>query len=358
MTVKHWVTPDQELLLRACLLEGGASRGAWAGWIETVDLENIDYGSYRLLPLAYRNLLHQGEPPEKIEWLRRIHRGTWAENQRLFHAAKTVLVALQGVGIDTLVLKGVPLVLSYYKDYGARPMSDFDLLVREVDAPGAIAVLTNLGWTPYKDPQAHAGEYQKGDFRLDLHWRAIAQCPQEGDEGDFWREAVPVNLLDISCLTLSSTDQLLHVIVHGLQWSELPPVRWIADAVVILREAASEIDWERLSEMARQRRYLYKLCVALGYVRSVFDAPVPLDALTRMKFLPTTRFERLEFRLRAHPPRLWERHLTLWDYLYYVRRVGDPQDFPLSYLNFWLERWSIDRYRQLPLEALKRLAGL
>ena len=44
-------TDDQELLLKAALFKGQAAKEAWKKWDAKNQIEQIDYGSYRLIPL-------------------------------------------------------------------------------------------------------------------------------------------------------------------------------------------------------------------------------------------------------------------------------------------------------------------
>jgi len=50
-----WITKQQRLLLRAALLSGQDAIHAWENWIANVDIDRIDTGSYRLLPLLYHS---------------------------------------------------------------------------------------------------------------------------------------------------------------------------------------------------------------------------------------------------------------------------------------------------------------
>ncbi|MFZ2396370.1 MAG: nucleotidyltransferase family protein [Smithella sp.] len=61
--------------------------------------------------------------------LRGIYRKAWSKNQTLFHEMAKVVEYLQHAGIKTMLLKGASLSLLYYKNNGARPMADIDLLV-------------------------------------------------------------------------------------------------------------------------------------------------------------------------------------------------------------------------------------
>lgn len=55
-----WPTPLQELLLKATLLKTNVALEAWEEWHGQEGLERLDNGSYRLLPLTYRNLQSLG----------------------------------------------------------------------------------------------------------------------------------------------------------------------------------------------------------------------------------------------------------------------------------------------------------
>ena len=52
-------TADQQLLLDACLAADDDA-GAFVAWRRRVDIERLDFGSYRLLPLLWFPLLLQG----------------------------------------------------------------------------------------------------------------------------------------------------------------------------------------------------------------------------------------------------------------------------------------------------------
>ena len=52
----YWLSREQKLLLKACVLEGKDALGAWETWQESVDIENLDSGSNTLLCQLYSNL--------------------------------------------------------------------------------------------------------------------------------------------------------------------------------------------------------------------------------------------------------------------------------------------------------------
>ena len=65
-------------------------------------------------------------------------------------AARTapVVATLVQRGFDTLMLKGVPLGITYDSKPALRPMADIDVVVPTAQAHAAIALLRDAGWTP------------------------------------------------------------------------------------------------------------------------------------------------------------------------------------------------------------------
>src|SRR5436190_3352548 len=95
-----WPTAQQEMLLRAALLQGQDAIEAWTRWKSSVDLQHLDAGSRRLLPQLYRNLRDQGIDDPFVTGLKTLYRRTWSDNQLLFHEVSSLLVAFRNAGID------------------------------------------------------------------------------------------------------------------------------------------------------------------------------------------------------------------------------------------------------------------
>src|SRR3972149_871099 len=287
-------TREQELLLRAALLQGESALQAWQNWKVHVNLEQeLDMGSYRLLPLVYHNFRTPAVDDPWMSKLRGIYRKEWYKNQMLFHTIAEVLRLLHAAGIETMILKGAPLTLLYYQDYGLRPMRDFDVLVPTVKRGAAIEVLTQAGWNPLLRPlekltdavldARHAWGFENAHQRqFDLHWHVLIQCLYPNSDDDFWAGAIPVQVADVPTRALNPTDQLLHVCVHGAAWNPVPPLRWIADAMVILNVSYSEVEWTRLIAQAKKRRLTFPLRHALTYLRDSFGAAIPSHVLMEM----------------------------------------------------------------------------
>ena len=219
---------------------------AWEQWRRTTDVENLDQESNRLLPLLHYNLRRLGVDDPLLIRYRSVYRHTWYRNQLMFQTLATVLPVLHKARIETLVLKGVALALQYYPHVGLRPMNDVDVMVPTARMEAAVDVLRAAGWAPVRLPNgrafspAAADLYHSWGFRtgtsgeLDLHWHVCADgCQQDADQA-FWSASVPLTVKGELTRTLCATDLLLSILVHAYA-SHDPVVRWVADAVMIVR---------------------------------------------------------------------------------------------------------------------------
>jgi putative nucleotidyltransferase-like protein len=351
------------LLLRACLWEGERGLDAWREWRRgTGDVETIEAGSHRLLPLAYSNLgpLPAGDPD--AERLKGAYRRSWAVNQLGLRIGRRAIDALHAAGLEVLALKGAALIGSAYRDAGARPVGDVDLAVRPRRVGEAVRALREAGFTPveedpvrllavrhslaFRDPDG-----QEVDLHRGLQWRA-------GLDEDLWREAVEAEVAGARVLTLCPADQLLHVCVHGAPWNPVQPIRWAADAFKVLEAAGSELDWDRLVAMAAKGRLALPLHDAASYLATELEAPVPAAAIRELAAVPVSRGERRAHEALAQPPSsrrslamlswFWERHRAQ---AHLDGRRATPRGLVRHLQGFW----GLERPSRVPGYATRRL---
>jgi hypothetical protein len=334
-----WPDREQELLLLAAIAAPARALPAWREWTRHFDIaeDRLDVGSYRLLPKVYRNLReHLGEDPQ-LARLEGLYKRNWYANQLAFESCARVLQALQDAGVEPLLLKGCPLALRYYADIGARPMNDIDLLVSPDEALEAARVLARLGWLPERGrtlspstlahAHAHGFRRERGG-ELDLHWHVLYFCQDEAVTRRFREAAVPLQLNRVATRTLCSADHLLSVCLHGLVWNEIPPMRWVVDAMLLVQNQQHPVDWQRLLEMGRACRGSLSLHAALSHLRERFEAPVPEFVLEELARTPTTRLER-EIYATATRGGNWRNARLLW-LGYQARPAGDGRSVGLA----------------------------
>ncbi|GAB6268975.1 MAG: hypothetical protein STSR0002_17170 [Smithella sp.] len=297
------VTPQQELLLKGALLSGEESLAAWRKWQDKIDWEgHLDQGSFRLLPLIYTNLHKHGVDDPAMGMLRGIYRKAWSKNQTLFHEMAKVVEYLQHAGIKTMLLKGASLSLLYYKNNGARPMADIDLLVPYKQARQAFELLQKAGWTstlPLSELDlifGHAVQLNNSvNQEFDLHWRPFNSCCDEYEK-DFWDGAIPVKMANVNSLAPNPTNMLFHVIIHGMAWNPVPSIRWVADAITLINSDNFAIDWQQLVDMARKQYLSLRLNNGLQYLYDNFHPSIPPSVMASALNLPASYLEKIEYR--------------------------------------------------------------
>lgn len=362
-------TAEQALLLRAAVLQKAPALEAWRRWRARSDFDALDRTSLKLVPQLYRNLVQHDVTDPLLGKLKGIYRFAWSRSQIRLRTTAGVLTALHEAGVATLVLKGLALAALHYRDHGARPMDDVDVLVPWSQAAAAMDVLTSNGWAaPAAGPPTrhiayrHAAEFREpAGGKLDLHWNVFFECCGPAWDESFWRAAVPVEIGGVRTRALCPADQLLHVCVHGAVGTGPSPIRWIADAAMILRSAADRVDWDRLVDEAARRRLVVTTARALAYLADQFDLAVPAGVLDRLRRRPRRWFEGLECRAksRSRAPRILG---DLPPAIFHLARLADGAGGGgrrVGLTEYLAYRWHIDKRSDVPSriarKALRRL---
>jgi len=284
---------SQEWLFKSAFFNGDEALRSWRNWKEKTHIENLDRGSQRLLPLVYKNLSKQGIEDEWKGRLKSVSRKTWYQNQFLFRHLEDLISKFQGRKIPTLLLKGVALTVSYYKDMSLRPMGDMDILVPREKAGLAMDFLIQSGWRlifPVKYPfidsymviRNATGFVHPLGLRCDLHWHVLKHACSDQADKIFWLGAVPVSWKNGEILSLNAADHLLEIFEHATYWSPVSPVRWIADVLTVLR-SGNVIDWKRLEKLSKDFHLALAVREMLVYLKDNFGAPVPGAVIIRLK---------------------------------------------------------------------------
>jgi hypothetical protein len=307
-------------LLKAALLQDERAIQAWRAWKSMVDEDNLDEGSHRLLPLLHQNLSRLGVNQEEIKKYTQVFRFYWYKNQLIVSKAMPILSALNQAGIEYLFLKGIPLAFHCYPNPGLRPFADVDILVKPEDALQAYALLKQYDLTPllnYPEEKLLQLRHAQG-FRataglmIDLHWRLLYRNWDNQSPLVFWENTIAFQFGAHTANTISISAHLMHVCLHGLDWSFIAPIRWAADAAILLRNHTDQIDWDWILHQTQNRRLTTQLNRQLDYLRNEFDLPIPHQVFQRLAAAKRWRWEKLETRLATHPPNILRKLLGFW----------------------------------------------
>lgn len=308
---------NQELLLKAALLTDNSAVNYWQRWTDLVDPRNAGRAESRLFPLVYHNLQKLGYKDQYTELLRRVHRESFKSSVSLLQIAGNISALLKNKGIRTILLKGIPLGVQYYPSPALRPMSDIDLMVEPENLPKTVEILNGLGWHSSEIKHfriieiIHSCQFLDTDNReLDLHWRLMRDCWNSDKNDGFWENSKTLRFHSFESLALSATDQLFHVCCHGARYNTMPPIRWVADAMMILR-SGDKIDWLRVLSLSKTHRLSLPLFYSLQYLKEKFNAELPDDFLETLERIPKSRLERMSFKHFSQHPQRW----SVWRFI-------------------------------------------
>ena len=307
----YWPTDAQTELLQIAIETEIDSGVRWAAWCKKNDIADLDAGTYRLFPMVFRRLLQdEARSAPHFQTLFGVWRKSQFENIARFQRILPTLDALEEAGIRVMLLKGAPLAEQLYGDWGSRPMSDIDILVKQQDAERAHAVIAASGLRPKDDLsgvrlkfQYATTFYTAGGGSLDLHWRPMEEMVARAAPDDiFWGSAKSTSLLGRSFLTPNLSIQLFHTIIHGVKWNYIAPIRWIPDALLLLEKGTEPVDWSLMADLAVRLDCVLPLQRGLKYLARTFSIGRERISLAEIKACSPSSIEDSLFRVRSSEP--------------------------------------------------------
>lgn len=276
------IKDNQLLLLKSALLPPTQAISYWTQWKNFHELNkpkkdslfnNLDNESQRILPLVYRNLEYSKD--NLLPQLKEVYLKTWLRNQIHLQNAQMVIKTCKAASIETILLKGLPVSLYYYKDFGVRPMGDVDLLIPFHQIPQAVKVLETLNYIPdpveYKYRHLiHAMHcFDKNGVDIDIHWQAFffqnakAESIQDNSEN-----SIEIKVLNTETRMLSNSLNLFHTIIHGTMGG-VPTLRWIPDAIYICKQMTKE-DIVDFVDICNRFNLAYAVRICMEYLQCEF----------------------------------------------------------------------------------------
>lgn len=148
---KSFPTEKEATFLKLAYATDAEFPHRWEKWMHSVDWQQVDVATARLLPYLYTRIQKLGIRDEFTERVKGVYKSTWLKNQLYIRATREVLELAERAGIPVLVLKGVPLLSEVYGDMGARALGDADLLVRPEHGKEFVELLEANGWHHAKE---------------------------------------------------------------------------------------------------------------------------------------------------------------------------------------------------------------
>ena len=360
---KIWPVSSQKELLRATFLDGREGSDAFENWKSQIDMaDHPDFGSFRLLPFLFHQLIAQGIDDPVMMKLKGIARQNWYKNRRFFYNVEPTLQALYKVGIECMLLCGPVFALNYHQDYALGAENNLSILVPMEQVRPAFEQLQMMGWQPAKqllEPMhkpylaanwLHIFQDATG-CKIYLHWHLLPACRTVEADTDFWNRTITTAIHEVPVHILNPADQLLYSCVEDHSSHELSNFLRAIDVMLIIR-ATPDLDWDRLISQAEKHRLVVPLMAVLSYIQDILDDPLPPMVWQRLLTLSISWQEQLEYRLRTSNPLLGRQFWQLWfDY----RRHTGIDSLVQSLLGFprYLQHfWQLPSLRQVPGQAI------
>ena len=361
-----WPTEEQNLLLKAALLQGPEVVEYWNKWRSTVEFEDIDNSSQCLLPLLYENLSEHGIDEPILSKYKGVYRMIWYKNQMVVQHISPILEELQTVGVKIMVLNGAALIEGYNQHQRLRRIGTVDLLVPVDRGPDCVDILFDRGWQPedgrsrksftechYTWQNAHSFINHAG-HKLNLVWHLALDSVYGNSDEDFWRCGRLTEFTGLTFRALCQIDQLLAVCVNAAWGKSEPVIQWIADAAMIMQNSPSQIDWERMLRVSSKHRLVLPLREILIYLVKLLDLAIPQEIIQRLESMEVSKTELWEHQIRKRSngwtgnlPRYWFNYARL-------SRKEKASTLQFNFTGFpkYLQTlWTLDHLWQVPVHA-------
>lgn len=278
-------------------LPAEAAIDAWRRWAAAVDIDEIDAGTFELLPRLQRRIEELGDSVAGDHRISGTYRLSWARNQPLLIAAADLARKLRDAEIQTTALCGTWIGFDGASDRGGRPLREAALAVHPADAEAAIAVLDGPRWTADPpDPQRRLGQVSSIKFhRRDsdrIQVRLWYRVPTQilGMQRLMARSARVIDD-ELAVSVPSRDDRLIELCMEGMSGQPQRRLAWIADAQELLADHAA-VSWPELLTNAGERRIAAHIRSALIHLNSISSGTVPEHVICELDGIGSTLSER------------------------------------------------------------------
>lgn len=243
-------------------------------------------------------------PTKIIDALKQDYYEISRQNTLISEEVSSIIREIQGAGIRIILLKGIVLAESVYKNIALRPIGDIDILIRNDDYSATKKALsaidyypidsTNPDLTPEVTPFLNTYDFRKKDSQdrlsLHLHWHLVnSSVPSYAyiykiDMDRIWKETQKISINGIETLTLSLHHQLIYLSEHGFRnLHSFARLIQLCDIAWFIERYKSAINYDLLildAERFNLNRFLFS---ALVLVKEYFGLGIAPEVMDRLK---------------------------------------------------------------------------
>lgn len=266
----------------------------------TLDTLDWDYvrkkiNSQKIPPsLLYYNLIKinliQRIPKNIQSYLKKAYLKNLARNYILLDEFTKLKTKFEARGITTMLLKGMALFYSVYKDIGSRPISDIDFLIQKKDVEKAKSLLLKSGYEKDKDPFGYSRIKGGITIRLDMQYdiwylRSLSRLKSNmyGIE-QIWRNSRKAYLGDNnSAQIMAPEDLLINVSAHaGIDHGKAMWL-WQYDIASICEVFKEELGWEIFVDKVVAYNLQIPIYYMLKLIKERPNGKIPAFVLDRLE---------------------------------------------------------------------------
>lgn len=208
---------------------------------------------------------------------------------------RDMLALLKEEDIPVMLLKGLWLGETVYRDLKARATGDIDLLLRLEEMPRFTKLLVERGFDVPKDT-ANICDLApaKNEFPLinparnsffDIHWAlTLSPIQKPVDEETFWQRSEIYTIAGLPCRSLCVEDHLLYLCFHAAdhhRFNYIGP-RALLDVACLIAHPPHPIKWDDLVTRARELAWERAVWLMLDLTRVHLGSQVPQSVLNEL----------------------------------------------------------------------------
>jgi hypothetical protein len=321
----------RNLLLKCILTEGESSKEALAEWERSIVFDDLDIGSFKLLPAVYLKCLARGWTGTYALRAKGAYRRTWAENQLLLSRLDSLLSRLTEAKISYVVADEALRLTQFYGDLGIYSLQELRLAAPYGEKGPIGEKLVEGGWETVGQDFGLTWCRNENAFNIRIYWLDDAEFQSSVKGGG--------NILIQGTLRpiLPLEEQLVSLCEREfIAFRELES-RWQFVASEILNRGAPSVP--RLISTARRRGVSRQLADMFQTLKDELGVNIPDDLIVNLRnSSPNT----LTSAKRTFG-RLWQNYRTAKTY----------RNSNLSFPRFLAERWSADSNAMAVKHAVK-----
>jgi hypothetical protein len=249
-------------------------------------------------------------PGDIDESLKALNEKLRLRNFAFFSGLRDVLKLIEHQKIPSIVLKGSALSIDVYADKTIRPVSDVDILIREIDLRDVLSILYAEGFDVARPSfrGLHSSKYENEILLvrmkpiylpLELHWSLFDSPFYQNvlDHQWIWDSRAPLDFFGQVTSRLSDSAQLLHLCGHLELHHSGYELLFLNDIARFIHTKADHLDWEEILQRTKENKLILPVKKVLREIFYRWKVPMPESFLNQLESCEPGKTEERVYRM-------------------------------------------------------------